>query len=461
MTAIADVTRTDSSIQPRATSWLARINRLAPPVLIAGIVLALPLEFTRQYFPLPAFDLGRLFMAVAVATFAVQVLTGQRAFAVPRLVSFALLLAITAYATGSALAIASGNGEKTALAMIVYTMVLLVVFNWSLDESNARVAWSALAVSVLALAVVAIFLQATGNYIWNPTYLGNGYMRVSASFADSNNFARFLSFGAGIAIVMFADREAGRLRWMYAAAAITAAIANPFTYSRAGWVVFVACVLLAVVLARMRVGALVLAAAVLAVFAVVILVNPGTFLRAELIGANLTGPMANGRFAWLDRLPLDSVRLYLAGAGLQMFLDHPILGVGFGGFQHEILTTYSDFIPPGKTTSLPHTSSIAILAELGIVGAVMTAALFISLFVEAWRGARRAVDRWPFAATAIALVAILMASQFAGRLFEEPYFWVLLGLFYAAVNRKLAVPVPGRAPATPRVDPGSPGPRSG
>jgi O-antigen ligase len=438
MTSI-DVARTDQSIQPRPAAFATRLNRLAPPILLAGLVLALPLEFTRQYFPIPSFDLSRLIMVLAIATFAVQVAAVRMTVAIPRAVSFALLLAITAYAVGSALVTSSGNGEKTALAMIVYAVVLLVVFNWAQEPANLRVAWSALAVSTLALAVVAVVLQITGTYIWNPTFLGNGYMRISASFADSNNFGRFLSFGAGIAVLMFADRKPGRLRWVFAAAALASAAANPFTYSRVGWVVFVVCVGLAVVLARNRRRALVLAAAVLALFAVVIFANPGTFARAELIEANLTGPMAHGRFAWLNGLPLDSVRLYLAGAGLQMFLDHPIFGVGFGGFQHAILTTYSDFIPPGRTTTLPHTSSIAILAELGIVGAVMAVTLFGSLFVEMWQSARRLAKRWPVAATAVALVAILIASQYEGRLFEEPYLWVLLGLFYAVAARPLVV----------------------
>jgi O-antigen ligase len=399
----------------------------------------MPLEFTRQYFPIPSFDLSRLFMVLAVATFAIQVAAGRLALAIPRAVSFAFLLAITAYATVSALVTSSGNGEKTALAMIVYTVVLLVVFNWAREPMNLRTAWSALAVSTLLLGVVAVVLQITGTYIWNPTFLGNGYMRVSASFADSNNFARFLSFGAGIAILMFADREPGRLRRVFAAAALASAAANPFTYSRAGWVIYVVCVLLAIAVARNRKRAALLAAGVLALFAAVILANPGTFARAELIGANLTGPMANGRFAWLNHLPLDSVRLYLAGAGLQMFLDHPIFGVGFGGFQQAILTTYSDFIPPGRTTTLPHTSSIAILAELGIVGGVMAVVLFASLFVEVWRKSRRLVERWPVAAMGVALVAILIASQLEGRLFEEPYLWVLLGLFYGAAARPAVV----------------------
>lgn len=418
------------------------------------MVLTLPLEFTRQYFPVPAFDLSRLFMVLAVTAFAIQVVAGTAAFAIPRAVSFAVLLAITGYATASALVIGSGNGEKTALGMIVYASVLLVVFNWARKPANLRAAWTALAVSTLVLAVVAVILQVTGTYIWNPTFLGNGYMRVSASFADSNNFARFLSFGAGIAVLMFADREPVRLRWAFAAAALASAAANPFTYSRAGWVIFVGSVLLAIALSRNRRRAALLAAAVLALFAAVIVTNPGTFARAELIEANLTGPMANGRFAWLNHLPLDSVRLYLAGAGLQMFLDHPILGVGFGGFQQAILTTYSDFIPPGRSTTLPHTSSIAILAELGIVGALMVLVLFGSLFVEIWRRSKGLAERWPAAATAVGLVAILIASQTEGRLFEEPYLWVFLGLFYAAAMRP--VTVLSRDRARESTDPRSP-----
>ena len=152
-------------------------------------------------------------------------------------------------------------------------------------------------------------------------------------------------------------------------------------------------------------------------------------------------------------------REHIWSTTLKMLLDHPIFGVGFGGFQQAILTTYSDFIPPGRATTLPHTSSVAILAELGIVGGVMAVVLFGSLFVEAWRKSRRLVERWPVAAMSVALVAILIESQFAGRLFEEPYLWVLLGLFYGAAARPVVVL--SRKPATEQGGPRSPAPPTG
>lgn len=136
----------------------------------------------------------------------------------------------------------------------------------------------------------------------------------------------------------------------------------------------------------------------------------------------------------IDRLPLDEQRRYLAVAGIQMFIDHPVTGVGYAGYQRSLLGPYHAFIVHGYNDSLPHTSIVAVAAELGTVGLALLALVILLLVREtrAARGRPGAVDQ---RLAALLLLAIFAGSQFEGRLFTEPFLWVLLGIGYAGSER--------------------------
>jgi O-antigen ligase len=134
----------------------------------------------------------------------------------------------------------------------------------------------------------------------------------------------------------------------------------------------------------------------------------------------------------INHLPLDSVRRYLARAGVAMFLDHPLTGVGLGGFQPEILGPYFDYVPLDRHSapvSLPHTEAIRIAAETGLVGILASVFFLGAILWSLARAASRAPHVRPAAiAIGLGVLAIGIASQFEGRLFDEPYLWLLIGL---------------------------------
>jgi O-antigen ligase len=134
-----------------------------------------------------------------------------------------------------------------------------------------------------------------------------------------------------------------------------------------------------------------------------------------------------------DDVSLADNRVYLVRAGWSMFVDHPLAGVGFGGFQHAMLTTYKSFLPKGYTDSVSHTSLVTVLAEQGVIGLLLLAAFLIALAWEALV-ARRRGDRWAFWSTlpATLVLPIFLYSQFEARFLQEPYMWVALGLYYSA-----------------------------
>jgi len=138
----------------------------------------------------------------------------------------------------------------------------------------------------------------------------------------------------------------------------------------------------------------------------------------------------------LNALPLDIIRRYLARAGIAMFLDHPLTGVGLGGFQPQLLGPYFYYIDPEyrpAPITLAHTDVIRIAAEEGIVGLVALV-VFLAGIVATLRGALRGANgfqRVAVSATGLGLLAVFLAAQTEGRFFNDPYVWLLIGTLAA------------------------------
>jgi putative inorganic carbon (HCO3(-)) transporter len=116
-----------------------------------------------------------------------------------------------------------------------------------------------------------------------------------------------------------------------------------------------------------------------------------------------------------------------------MFVDHPIFGIGFGAFSQALTGQYAGLVPAGVDTTASHTSLVTILAEMGSVGfALVLIAGFAFIRSTLLPTFESPVQRTLVLAPAIGLLVIAMESQFSGRLFDEPYLWLFLGLAYSA-----------------------------
>jgi len=156
---------------------------------------------------------------------------------------------------------------------------------------------------------------------------------------------------------------------------------------------------------------------------------------ASVTGARLAGAYHPGESpfkAFVARLPLDDERRYLIVGGLDMFRDHVLTGVGFGGFQHNLLGPYAYDIAARYHDTLSHNSLVTVLAEQGLIGFVVLLAAVLAIGREVRRAAAPGRRLRNYAiAQAVLLGLIALDSLFEGRLFTEPYLWVLLGLLYA------------------------------
>ena len=419
---------------------VAAISRRLPGVLLAAWVLTLPLEFTKLYFPNQAIEVSRVVLVMCVLTFAAQIVVEHREVRVPASASVLGLALFSLYATASAAAVGSVQGTKTALAMIAYLLVMLTVFNWTHTFDEHRRIWSALAVSAIAIALVGLVFHATNFYFWNEP--NAGVLRVNATFRDPNIFARFLAFAMLTMVVLAADLDVTvRQRALWVVAALTSAVILPFTYSRAGWAFTFVLALAVIPLARRKGRAMALVGLLVAAFAVVAIIDPTVLSRAALLAQNLQSPFTNRAFTdrapwlqFLNYLPIDSVRQYLIGAGLIMFADHPIFGVGFGAFSQSLAGgAYAGLVPLGVDTTASHTSLITIVAETGLVGlalVLLTGFFFVRSMVRS--RFQSSLERTLVLAPLIALLFIVLDSQFSGRLFDESYLWLFLGLAFSA-----------------------------
>ncbi|TMD37680.1 MAG: hypothetical protein E6I95_00295 [Chloroflexi bacterium] len=314
------------------------VSQKLPGILLVLWVLTLPLEFTKRYFPNQVIELSRVVIVLALLTFVAQIVLERREVRLPSTTAMAALAAFLVYAAVSAALSTSAQGIKTVLAMVAYMAMMLTVFNWTRTSGDHRRVWTALAISAIVLAVVGLALHMTGSYIWNAP--DKGILRVNATFGDPNIFARFLGIAIVTSVFLGADLyQRWRPAALWVAAALAATLILPYTYSRAGWVFTLVVLVTAMVIARNRKRALVLAAMVLAVFGLIALVDGSVLSRGAYLAQNLESPFTHP--VNIDQAPSLTFLDILPSA------DGPVLRVRPAGFSHHRVA-HIDRLDPGR-----------------------------------------------------------------------------------------------------------------
>lgn len=418
---------------------------------VAVYVLCIPLEFTGVWLRQ---QLSRYVLVVMAVAFAYLVIRRRLSIAVPRTLSLALLAIYVLASVGSWVLTRRPGAASSVLDVVLYPMVALLLANLVLDDRDCRRAWTAFLVSALGVALLGGVLSATETSIWMPNRLVA--VRANITFGDPNITARFLNLGACAAILMHSARKAPP--WLAFATATACGAVLPLTLSRSGLVLFGATAVFAVVIAFQHRRAAAIAAVALLVFAISTGVNPTTRQRA-LDTASTAVSIVTGRPASFgggdesashDQTAAEDNRTYLVAAGLRMFRDHPVTGVGFGGYQHALVTEYRRFLPSDRSganlDTLSHAALVTTLAEQGVIGTVLLIAFLVALAREAWiaRRGRPESSSWAVVAAAL-IVPIFVYSQIEGRFVSEPYLWLCVGLLYSALRRRREAVVLGQA----------------
>lgn len=432
-----------------SVSPVDRVAELVSTYGPAAIILTLPLEFTGIYLRQ---QLSRFVMIVVLLAFLYLLAVRRRSILIPRSVSAVLLLLYVVASLVSWVVTRAPGSMSALLDVVLYPAVALLLINTVLTEADHRRAWNAFVVSALGVSALGLFLFLTHLSIWTPNPLVAS--RLNITFGDPNITARFLTLGACVAILMYAARQGPS--WLFIAAAVGCAVVMPLTLSRSGLGLFVLTAILAVAVSTMRKRAAVIAAVALIAFVVATGADTTTRQRAEdatatVVSAVIGRPFGiGGSSSGHSQNAAQDNRVYLVKAGLKMFRDHPLTGVGFGGYQHALLTRYSDFLPRNLNTAnldtLSHASMVTALAEQGVIGTLLLLAFLVALGLEALR--RRST--WTVIPATL-IVPIFIYSQIEGRFIQEPYLWLSLGLLYAAQLNRVGIAAPSERVQTSSV----------
>lgn len=146
------------------------------------------------------------------------------------------------------------------------------------------------------------------------------------------------------------------------------------------------------------------------------LVPPETVARLESSGAQTAGGDLNGR-------------VELWHAAFQAFQQHPFTGVGSAAFRET------------ESNKVAHDLFFRLIAELGLVGLVLVAAIVLSAFASGWRHPGMLRGLWVSVLTGWVIGAAFYNLE------DKKQTWVFLSL--AVVNARL--PAVHRTPARPGV----------
>jgi O-antigen ligase len=260
---------------------------------------------------------------------------------------------------------------------------------------------------------------------WNPKLqVDNAYapfFRVNSVFWDPSIYGRYLVVAilATLVLVLLGLRERLLAAAIAAIAVMWAGLL--FSFSQSSFAALIVGTLAAATFAwRWRAAAaLALAAVVLVAIA---FATPQ--VRTKLLHESRTGLNA-----------ATSGRAGLVSNGLRIAADHPVLGVGTGGFKRA----YADRTglhgrDPKKAAS--HSTPVTVAAETGIPGLALLLWLGAASLLSAFRSRGRSAAGGAALAAGLTLGAIAVHSLFYNALFEDPTTWGLFGLIALAAARR-------------------------
>lgn len=295
--------------------------------------------------------------------------------------------------------------------------------------------WGGLVATALAYAAVGGYQWATRDVFWNPNVIvGNAYapfFRVNSVFWDPSIYGRYLTVAILVTLAgILLGGVRGRHNLVLYAVVVATWCGLALSFSQSSFLALAVGVAVAAAVAWGRRAVLALVALGLLAVAVSLAVPP---VRGDIVDSSRRG---------LNKV--TSGRSDLVSEGIRIAADHPVAGIGVGGFRREYAertgVTGDD---PKRVAS--HTTPITVAAEGGIVGL----GLFVWLVVAALGATLFHVGRGftsrASLAVGVAFVAIAVHSLFYAAFIEDPMTWALLGMIgvVSLVPRKKQAPSAG------------------
>lgn len=307
-----------------------------------------------------------------------------------------------------------------------------------LTVALGRLRWSAADASrlyglLIALAVISaaigIWQWVARDVFWNTNLiLSNAqapFYRVNSIFWDPSIYGRFLVVAmlASLAVLLFSPRRGNKFDLALGAGIVFLWVGLLFSFSQSSFVALITGAVLAAVLAW-RWHALVALLVIAAVMIPVGIASPQfDEVRDSFRGFNESS---------LTRT--TGGRSTLVAVGFRIARDHPVAGVGIGGFKKA----YAERVTGAAAarSSASHTTPVTVAAETGIIGLVIFAWLVVAGLFVAFRGSLRVTDAAGRAriVAGLAFAAIFVHSLFYNAFFEDPLTWGLLAVAAVAAS---------------------------
>ena len=264
------------------------------------------------------------------------------------------------------------------------------------------------------------------RYVSGELVLDRVFGVAGGVFSDPNDLA--LNFVMMVPVCLFL-MQSSRPWWGRVAAGalgLLFAVAIFATQSRGGFLGLIVILGMTLIESRSKwlLAGLVLAGGMMAVMAV----PPETFERYRTIREYQSDPSA-------------MIRLHVWKAGLQMWSDHPILGVGVGTFPIAYGTAYRDPAFANPVWYDSHNSPIKVLAEMGApglfvwCGMIVTGLTALSHIVRRLRrSSARNSDVAELAALAQTVRASIVGYLICGMFLARSYDWMLMVFLGLAVT---------------------------
>lgn len=396
-----------------ATAVLLAATTITLAVLIRPwiglVILAVVLPWAASW-PLPAgglpLDGADLLLALTVAAWLAQGVVRQ-GIVVPRL---PLILPLLVFAGAQAAALVGAQSYRESLPELlkwIQVLVLYVVVAAALPRERAGWLVAGLLLAAVSQAALGVyqFVNQSGP---DPFLVSGRFLRAYGSFRQPNPFAGYLGLAAPLAVslaiwawsaTLAQGRQQRRLvvdvapkRWQQFALPLAAAViclGVLVSWSRGAWL-GLAAALLVVLLAHARRAAPLLVLAAAAVGAVVLI-----FGLADLLPPSITARLGDlssyvgivdvTRSAVTDANFSVVERLAHWQAAINMWTDHPWLGVGPGNYA----TVYELYRLPRWQNALGHAHNVYlnVAAESGVLGLLGYLLLWAASIWQALRGA--------------------------------------------------------------------------
>ena len=261
-------------------------------------------------------------------------------------------------------------------------------------------------VYVASIYTVANFVAGTGPYASISRYVAFGY--------DPNDLAVTLALGIPFAWYLTVSQKKGIMFWVNIVSIPTTWLAILLTASRGGFLSAIVATFIIIIgyqsrysLVRQIIAMLICVG--LGLTALFILVPDSSYARLETIPAEL---LRGGDFS--KRLPIWQ-------SSIDVFLQHPLIGIGAGAFGTSIEPVFGAYI-------VAHNAFLSILIELGVVGFLLFAGALTSLLVLAQRmpSAQRKV--WMILISSWAVGAFSLTWEY------RKVTWLMLGLLAAQIG---------------------------